>query len=90
MQRFADRPYSTWRTIEPSLTPYMSRLRSRRPNFIHSMKCKLDDVMVAFNPSEYADDRPLSGEYLLGYHCQRHALPKARAKDEGPDNESQH
>jgi CRISPR-associated protein Csd1 len=28
MQRFADRPFSTWRTIELALTPYKSRLRA--------------------------------------------------------------
>src|SRR6185437_979141 len=29
MQRFADRPASTWRTIAMALRPYMSRLRAR-------------------------------------------------------------
>ncbi len=28
MQRFADRPFSTWRTIELALIPYMARLHS--------------------------------------------------------------
>ena len=28
MQRFADHPYSTWRTIELSLAPYKTRLRA--------------------------------------------------------------
>jgi len=34
MQRFADRPYSTWRTIELALGPYKSRLRNSRKAFL--------------------------------------------------------
>jgi CRISPR-associated protein Csd1 len=34
MQRFADRPSSTWRTIELALSPYKARLRSSRPRFL--------------------------------------------------------
>jgi len=33
MQRFADRPASTWRTIELALTPSKSRLRAKRAGF---------------------------------------------------------
>lgn len=74
MQRFADRPYSTWKTIELSLVPYKSRLRTQRAGFLFSMEKLLDEVMVLFHGDDFTKDSQLSGEFLLGYHCQRQAL----------------
>ena len=74
MQRFADRPYSTWRTIELALVPYKTRLRASRGGFLFKMDLLLDDVMCAFSGDDFTQDAPLSGEFLLGYHCQRQAL----------------
>lgn len=92
MQRFADRPHSTWRTIELSLVPYKSRLRSKREGFLHEMN-KLSDQLVAQFPTTepaetFTNDKPLSGEFLLGYHCQRQKLQdgnKATESDEEQD-----
>jgi CRISPR-associated protein Csd1 len=74
MQRFADRPYSTWRTIELSLGPYKTRLRAKRPSFLNEMGRQLDEVIGAFQEQDFTDERRLTGEFLLGYHCQRQAL----------------
>jgi CRISPR-associated protein Csd1 len=74
MQRFADRPYSTWRTIELSLGPYKTRLRAKRPSFLNEMGKHLDEVIGTFKGQDFTDDRKLSGEFLLGYHCQRQTL----------------
>jgi CRISPR-associated protein Csd1 len=75
MQRFADRPYSTWLTIEKSLVPYKTRLQSKRPRFLNWATGLMDEVHGLFSSvQEYADNRPLTGEYLLGYHCQRSIL----------------
>lgn len=74
MQRFADRPYSTWKTIELSLTPYKSRLRNQRAGFLFGMEKLLDDIVALFQSDEFTKDTQLSGEFLLGYHCQRQAL----------------
>lgn len=74
MQRFADRPYSTWRTIELSLAPYKMRLRAQRSGFLNEMERQLDGVVSAFQGQDFTDERRLSGEFLLGYHCQRQAL----------------
>jgi CRISPR-associated protein Csd1 len=81
MQRFADRPYSTWRTIELALVPYKTRLRASRGGFLLKMDVLLDDVMGAFSGEDFTQDAPLSGEFLLGYHCQRQAL---KPSDEAP------
>jgi len=70
MQRFAEHPYSTWRTLELSLAPYKARLgeaSNKRQNMI-------SQVMAMFQPEDFIDDKKLSGEFLLGYHCQREAL----------------
>ena len=74
MQRFADRPYSTWKTIELSLTPYKTRLRTQRAGFLYQMEKLLDEVMISFSREDFAQDAALSGEFLLGYHCQRQML----------------
>lgn len=73
MQRFADRPSPTWRNIELGLQPYMQRLQSSRPGFLTNRKKELDDVTSAFQPGDFSKDKSLSGEFLLGYHCQRMA-----------------
>lgn len=74
MQRFADHPYSTWRNIELSLSPYKNRLRTKRPSFLNEMERQLDEINGKFQAQHFVDDRRLSGEFLLGYHCQRQAL----------------
>ncbi|MDD4910732.1 MAG: type I-C CRISPR-associated protein Cas8c/Csd1 [Sideroxydans sp.] len=87
MQRFSDRPYSTWRNIELALTPYKSRLRSSEmgAGFLVKRGKLLDEVLCAFQHDDFINDRTLSGEFLLGYHCQRQALhPPKSDKTEGP------
>ena len=78
MQRFADHPYSTWRTLELGLVPYKARLGGRA----HKILSLIDTVHGKFEPVEdYTRDDRLSGEFLLGYHCQRAALKPAAAQD---------
>lgn len=76
MQRFADHPFSTWRTIELSLPPYKARLRASVKGGFVLVKCEklFDAIQGLFASTDFTDDRPLSGEFLLGYHCQRAAL----------------
>ena len=77
MQRFADYPCSTWRTIELALTPYKARLGGR----IKKYQDEQDEIMQLFDPDDFVDDNaPLSGEFLLGFHCQRAILVKSENK----------
>lgn len=71
MQRFSDRPASTWLTIENSLSPYQQRLRVKRPHLEAAYKRMLDDISDKFNTNDFSTDKRLRGEYLLGFHCQR-------------------
>lgn len=89
MQRFADHPYTTWRTIELQLTPYIAQLRSSRAAALQRRQSIIDAVYTLFETnggeSAFLDNRPLSGEFLLGFHSQREAL-KPR-KDNSNDAE---
>ena len=67
MQRFAERPSSTWKTIELSLQPYIQRLGPIAAPYVRLF----DQIGGRFQISDFIDDRPLEGEFLLGYHCQR-------------------
>ncbi|MGB5156503.1 MAG: type I-C CRISPR-associated protein Cas8c/Csd1 [Desulfobacterales bacterium] len=70
MQRFASHPYSTWKSIELALLSYKARLGGKARKYNDLM----DTVHALFNTEDYMSDKPLSGEFLLGYHCQRKAL----------------
>jgi CRISPR-associated protein Csd1 len=74
MQRFAGHPCSTWRSIELALAPSKSRLRANRPSVLREREKLLDAVMGMFKDEDFVSDRKLSGEFLLGFHCQRSAL----------------
>ena len=77
MQQFADRPNKTWRQIYLSLSPYMARLGGAK-----YYKDIMDEVMCKFDPIEdFTSDKPLSGEFLLGYHCQRTVLWKKKGEE---------
>ena len=71
MQRFADRPYSTWRTIETSLTPYKARINAKAPGLLAGYIELIDSICCQFQTDEFKQDSRLSGEFLLSYHCQR-------------------
>lgn len=83
MQRFADHPCSTWRSIELSLTPSKTRLRANRPAVLLERDKLLDAVIGMFSGEDFTNDRKLSGEFLLGYHCQRAALWQKGQPDAG-------
>ncbi len=79
MQRFADHPYATWRTLEVQLLPYIARLRGSRAGALAIRQKLLDTIVDSFpsppgEASSFTDNRRLSGEFLLGFHSQRQAL----------------
>jgi len=74
MQRFAERPFTTWRTIELQLSPYLSRLKNNRPSVHQRLKSLWDETYARFSSADFTQDTPLSGEFLLGYHTLRRKL----------------
>lgn len=72
MQRFADHPYTTWRNIELALSPYKARLAGKSAK----RQQIISEVIAMFETDDFKNDKRMSGEFLLGYHCQREALWK--------------
>jgi len=72
MHRFADRPCSTWLVIEKQLLPYRSRIQARRPGLLARLASEIDEIIAHFEADDFNSDCRLTGEFLLGYHCQRH------------------
>lgn len=84
MQRFSEHPYSTWRTIELALTPYKARLGGKSKK----RQRLIDEVVASFENGDFTSDKRLSGEFLLGYHCQREFLRNSRTEDLDDSSES--
>lgn len=78
MQRFADHPCATWRQIELALNPSRSRLRARSPGYLHQLEQEIDQIVGQFREGDFTQDSKLTGEFLLGYHCQRAKLNEPR------------
>lgn len=78
MQRFAQHPYSTWHSIELALPPYKARLGARSAK----RQQMIDEVISLFAPEDFISDKPLSGEFLLGFHSQREYLRTSRSQDD--------
>lgn len=86
MTRFAEHPFSTWPNIELALKPYIARLGNKA-----SSRLKLiSEVMTLFVPEEFILNKKLSGEFLLGYHCQREALRKKGGEKDSNANVMKH
>lgn len=49
-------------------------------------KKELDTVMDAFLADEFGKDTPLSGEFLLGYHCQKQEWRKRKSEENSTDD----
>lgn len=86
MQRFADHPYSTWRTIELSLDSYRRRLKANAPGLLNLYDTEIREIMDLFSASEFEKDHKLTGEFLLAYHTQRTALWTKNPKDSEAEN----
>ncbi|MBQ7607582.1 MAG: type I-C CRISPR-associated protein Cas8c/Csd1 [Desulfovibrionaceae bacterium] len=81
MQRFADHPYATWRQLELALQPYMQRLQSSKSSgLLFRAKKTIDTIMDLFESGDFVSSAPLSGEFLLGFHCQCTAMYAKKEK----------
>jgi len=90
MQRFADHPYATWRQLELQLAPYMQRLQnSSSAGLLGRAKNILREIFDKFSPEAFQSPAKLSGEFLLGYHCQMSAFYTKSEKDAAPEELTQ-
>ena len=84
IQRFANHPCSTWRTIELAIAPSKERLGGKIKKFNEELK----NIMDSFNTEDFIDDTALTGEFLLGYHTERSELIKSKNDRKGEENET--
>ncbi|MER1966081.1 type I-C CRISPR-associated protein Cas8c/Csd1 [Castellaniella sp. GW247-6E4] len=81
MAQFANHPLATWRRLDSEqLAPYRRRLMARAPRFLGAREREIHEICDLFDPQAF-NDEPLSGEFLLGFHCQRSALTSKAASD---------
>ncbi len=74
MAQFANHPLATWRRLDgEQLAPYRRRLMARAPGFLMAREHEIREICDLFDPETF-NDQALSGEFLLGFHCQRSAL----------------
>jgi len=85
MNRFAERPFSTWKTIELALSPYKARLGGKSKK----RQRMIDEVKDLFDPNDFINDKPLSGEFLLGYSSQREYLRNSPEKLKESEEENE-
>lgn len=76
-----DYPYATWPQLYKAIQPYRQRLQQSRGGFIRNMDKLMDEITNAFDPEEFMKPDRLSGEFLLGYHCQRQAFRNAKESE---------
>ena len=81
MQQFSQHPYRTWEQLHSALIPYMVRLDGAS-----YYKNKIAEVKSLFNAEDFTNDKPLSGEYLLGYYSQRQKFFERATDDSNTDD----
>lgn len=81
-QRFSTRPYTTWKVIYDSLKIYQKRYKFGNPEIL------IGEVMELFDEENFKNDKPLSPEFLLGYHCQLNEIYRKKVLDASKENNS--
>lgn len=84
MQQFSQRPFSTWKQIYELLTPYFMRQGDNASFY----KWRLAQVKDLFTPEDFTSNKPLTGEYLLGYYCQRQKMWEKKDKGATEENDN--
>jgi CRISPR-associated protein Csd1 len=82
MQRFQQRPYDTWLNIYNKLQPYCNYLKRKNIKRFICLDKRLVQITSLFRTVEdFASNTPLSGYYLLAYHCQRSEIYTQKSKE---------
>ena len=71
MDSFSQRPYSVWERLYKQKLAYVRSYFGAKANFYTDL---IDEVTSKFQSGEFCSDKPLSGEFLLGYSCQKKKL----------------
>ena len=84
MQQFSQRPFSTWKQIHELLTPYFMR-QGDNASYYKWLIAQVEDL---FTPEDFISNKPLTGEYLLGYYCQRQKMWEKKEKPVSDANDN--
>lgn len=82
MQQYSQRPFSTWKQIHELLTPYFMR-QGDNASYYKWLIAQVEDL---FTPEDFISNKPLTGEYLLGYYCQRQKMWEKKEKPASDEN----
>ena len=65
---------------EKNIQPYRNILKKNENtvSFLKSYDAYIDNIMETFLMGQFMDNGPLTGAYLLGYHCQRAFIYKTK------------
>lgn len=77
MNTFSNHPLQTWQTLQENLIPYYGRLKDKGMYYQHL----IDEIVVSFEKGERTN-KPLNGEYLMGYYEQRYELDTYKKTEE--------
>lgn len=84
MQQFSQRPFRTWKQIHELIIPYLMR-QGEKASYYKSL---IGQVEALFEPGDFISNKPLTGEYLLGYYCQRQKMWEKKDNSASDDNQT--
>lgn len=76
MDRFSNRPASTWGMLRKKLVPYQQKIE----RYGGKERRLLDEICSLFDDEDFISNTPLNVKFLLGFSCQSYALEMAKAK----------
>jgi CRISPR-associated protein Csd1 len=59
----------------------MQRLQVSRTAFLNNQREELEKISNSFSIEDFNNNAPLSGEFLLGYYCQRQKMKQDSAEN---------
>jgi CRISPR-associated protein Csd1 len=72
MQHFSMKPFKTWEILRKSIQPYINRLKiSSDAGLLNYWEKEIGEVSNLFQRNDFSSNKKLSGEFLLGYYCQK-------------------
>ncbi len=80
-ESFSNRPYQTWGVLYNRLVPYLNKMNPGQRVFYERL---IGEVKELFDKDDFMDNKKLSPEFLLAYHCQLNAIfsKKSNTKEE--------
>lgn len=86
MQRFSSHPHSTWQTLRKVLDPYIQILIKNKPGLKNYYDQELESIHDLFDRNDFINDTKVSGEFLLGYYCQKSEMFTKKSPDKEEEN----